>query len=140
MQESFGGTFLIKLFMIFFIIYVTFLGIALNFAKTYRIKNAVINILEQYQYEYKGNNTEVFEKIDSYLAQVPYTISYELATNQCKRHGVEYDVRGGVCIIPEGDANARYYRVEVYYSVIFPFFKFGITIPIAGETRIISVK
>ena len=62
MKDAFGGSIMIYLFMIFFVIYVALIGVALNFAKIYRIKNNVINILEQNQYSGDGSGiiTEKF--------------------------------------------------------------------------------
>ena len=46
MRDAFGGAFMIKLFLIFIIIYVGFTAIALNYAKAFKVKNKVIEYLE----------------------------------------------------------------------------------------------
>mgnify|MGYP001856301377 CR=1 FL=1 len=71
MKDAFGGTFILKLFMIFFIIYVTFIFLVLNFAKHYRIKNYVVNFLEQSQYNGDASSLDDSD-LDTYLRGVPY--------------------------------------------------------------------
>lgn len=139
MKDAFGGTFTIYLFMIFFVIYVTFIGVALQFAKTYRIKNNVINILEQQQYT-GANNDPALLKLDNYLDSVPYSVSDDLAISQCKkRYGDgNYKIHNGVCIVPmPNTSDPEYFRVEVYFVAEFPFFNINLTIPASGETKII---
>lgn len=51
MRDAFGGAFMIKILLVFIFIYIVFTSIALNYAKAFKVKNAVINYLE--------NNEEV---------------------------------------------------------------------------------
>ena len=127
--------------MIFFIIYVTFIGVALQFAKTYRIKNNVINILEQQQYRGDANDSAL-TKLDSYLDGVPYPANKynAIASVECpKRYGDEVTVYHGVCIVPmpQGSDKTEYFRVEVYFAAEFPFLDINLAIPASGETKII---
>ena len=46
MRDAFGGAFMIKLFIVFIIIYVGFTAVALNYAKAFKAKNIVIEYLE----------------------------------------------------------------------------------------------
>ena len=46
MRDAFGGTFMIKLLIVFIIIYVGFTAVALNYAKAFKAKNIVIAYLE----------------------------------------------------------------------------------------------
>ena len=69
MRDAFGGAFMIKVMLIFLGIYIAFMAVALNYAKAFRVKNQIINIIEQYEgYEKKASdNTEVKDIIGSYL-------------------------------------------------------------------------
>ena len=46
MRDAFGGAFMIKIFLIFIIVYVCFTALALNYAKAFKVKNAIIDYLE----------------------------------------------------------------------------------------------
>ena len=38
MRDAFGGAFMIKLFLVFILIYVCFIALALNYAKAFKVK------------------------------------------------------------------------------------------------------
>lgn len=135
MKETLGGTLTIWLFLFFFVIYVTFIGVALQFAKIYRVKNYVINTLEQSQFTVGDEN--VFSKLDTYLDGVPYNTSNDIAKDNCTDDGI---VHHGVCIIPEGDSDNPYYKVIVFFVAEFPFFDINMTIPASGETKVIKIN
>ena len=149
MQEAFGGTFMLKLFMVFFIIYVFFIGVALNFAKIYRIKNNVINILEQYQYsgDIKADtNGEIIRgKLSQYLDKVPYQFepsdsNKELCYSKADSNKIDDELFGtyGVCVIQKGDTDKHYYGVTVFHIIEFPLFELKIPITASGETIVID--
>lgn len=139
-KDAYGGAFSIWLFMFFFIIYVCFIAVALQFAKTYRVKNYVINVLEQYQYT-GAQNDSALSKLDTYLDGVPYNMDSTLAQKKCsKSYGEKATIYKGVCIVPEGETDAPYYKVVVYFVAEFPLFNLNLTIPISGETKVIYVK
>lgn len=47
MRDSFGGVFMIRLFLVFIFIYVAFAAVSLNYAKGFKIKNQVIDFIEE---------------------------------------------------------------------------------------------
>lgn len=47
MRDAFGGVFMIRLMLVFLFIYVAFTAVSLNYAKAFRIKNKVIDFVEQ---------------------------------------------------------------------------------------------
>ena len=46
MRDAFGGAFMIKIFIVFIIVYVFLTAMALNYAKAFKVKNMVIEYLE----------------------------------------------------------------------------------------------
>ena len=47
MRDAFGGVFMIRLMLVFVFIFVAFTAISLNYAKAFRIKNKIIDFVEQ---------------------------------------------------------------------------------------------
>lgn len=47
MRDSFGGVFMIRLILVFIFIFVSFTAVSLNYAKSFRVKNRVIDFIEQ---------------------------------------------------------------------------------------------
>ena len=85
MRDAFGGTFMIKLFLVFIFIYVGFTAIALNYAKAFRVKNKIIDFIETneiadlkaYIEEGSGANAGQLNKI---LKDANYTVSCRTTT------------------------------------------------------------
>lgn len=88
MKEAYGGATNLYLFLFFFVVYVSFLAFALQFAKAYRVKNYVIDALEQGQYDGEamdsGTNREIAEKLHKYFLSIPYTGVNNIADDFCK--------------------------------------------------------
>ena len=70
MREAFGGVFLIKLMMIFLVIYIIFVAMALNYAKAFKTKNGIIDYIEKYE----GFNEYSKSAIDAYLERIDYSV------------------------------------------------------------------
>lgn len=47
MRDAFGGVFMIRLFLVFIVIYVAFAAVSLNYAKAFRLKNSLISFIEE---------------------------------------------------------------------------------------------
>ena len=137
MRDSFGGAFMIQLMLIFIIIFVSFLAVALNYTRAFRVKNGVIDILEQYQYDGTGSDIAI-DKVRNYLQRMNYANDNSTLRDSCrnKENGTFVD---GVCIISESDKSdlGNYYRVVSYIPFEFNFFKLNFYISISGETKII---
>lgn len=73
MRDAFGGTFMIKLMMIFLVIYVCFVSVAYNYAKAFRTKNTIVDLIERYE----GYNKSSIPKINAYLDKIGYNVPSE---------------------------------------------------------------
>ena len=47
MRDAFGGVFMIRLLLVFIIVYVVFTALSLNYARAFRVKNKVISYIEE---------------------------------------------------------------------------------------------
>ena len=73
MREAIGGSFMVKLMMLFLVIYILFLAMALNYAKAFKAKNAIIDFIEHNE----GNKSYVINNIDKYLDRISYNVPSE---------------------------------------------------------------
>ena len=141
MREAFGGAFTIKLMLIFLAIYIAFIAVALNYAKAFRVKNRIIDIIEQNEGRDSYDDTKegsVIGNINSYLNTVGYYVNLANIKNNNTENINCYD--RGYCIeettAPVTDGiTSKYYKVTTYININFPFFKLNFNIPITGETR-----
>lgn len=144
MRDAFGSTFMFKLIIIFIVFYVSFMTIAVSYAKVFKIKNGLIDILEQSQFDYSSEtdwNQVVLENMDTYLENFAYRYyDNTKIQNDCNNQDGRLS-HNGACIVsyPVGDDSA-YYRVVVYLVISFPLFSSDFVIPIPGETKTIRIK
>lgn len=140
MKDAFGSAFIIKLLLVFMVVFVCFMTVAVNFAKVFRVKNTVINILERYSGE--ETDDQINERIDSYLRKIGYDYSKNTnVTNDCNNQKKVLSVKDkaysrseSICVIPLGDDDNTYYKVTAYIVLDFPLFHFGTVMPISGES------
>lgn len=126
MREAMGGALLLKLVMIFIVIYVCFLAIAINYSITFRVKNQIINLIEAYE---GLENAE--ESIENYVNN----IGYFRGLGTVKRD--ENCNYAGYCIYEIDSARGKYYRVVTYVSFDFPVLGQITNFPVSGETKVI---
>ena len=77
MREAFGGVFMMRLMLVFVFIFVAFTAISLNYAKAFRIKNKVIDFIEQQEVFdidefFAGANGANLTKLDAILDDAKY--------------------------------------------------------------------
>ena len=74
MRDAFGGVFMIRLFLVFIVIYVAFTAVSLNYAKAFRIKNSVISFIEENEIISLDNSyiTSKLDKLDKILTKANY--------------------------------------------------------------------
>ena len=143
MKEAYGGMTNIYLFLFFFVVYVSFLAFALQFAKAYRVKNYVIDVLEQGQYdggsiENSGTNSTIESKLNNYFNSIPYNGVEESAKNFCDKYVNNANNFEGTCIIKYGEDSAPYYKLYTFVNFSLPHLDLDLTIPVGGETMTIK--
>lgn len=79
MRDAFGGVFMMRLMLVFIVILVAFTAISYKYAKSFRIKNAVIDFVEQNQikdlnYFFNSADDSRFQKINSAIFSSRYNI------------------------------------------------------------------
>ena len=129
MRDAYGGTFMLELMMVFIVLFVSFTAVIVNVAKTFRIKNEIINVIEKQG----GYTTDAGNKINDYLDRAGYQIVEQ--GNKCSGANDTWEARG-YCITSEDDGS--YYKVTVYVSISLPFqlLTKGFYIPVSGETEV----
>ena len=82
MRDAFGGVFMFRLMLIFIVIYVAFTAISFKYAKSFRVKNSVIDFIETNQIIdidkfFSGGTGTKLAALDHVLAIAEYDISCE---------------------------------------------------------------
>ena len=63
MRDAFGGTFMIQIFIVFILIYISFTALALNYAKAFKAKNFIIDYLEENEIMNLNENFEITDEM-----------------------------------------------------------------------------
>lgn len=126
MRDAFGGTFMIRIMLVFIFLFVFFIAIALNFAKAFKIKNDIINYLEENQIVLNNaalNNSNIDAAISDILKKYNYGIT-------CKdvNVGSTGSCFGGVVLEPVEETKINgvshyYYNVYVFINRDLGFMK-----------------
>ncbi|MGI6329600.1 MAG: hypothetical protein ACOXZR_01915 [Bacilli bacterium] len=120
MRESVGGAFLLKLMVVFIVLYNSLLAIAVNYAIVFRVKNQIINLLEQY---------EGCQGAGSRIRQYVEGVGYYRAGGA--------DHKGYLVTAHTISNRGTYYEVTTFIKVDFPWVRDFFRINIKGETSLI---
>jgi len=131
MKDSVGSTVLIQIFVVFMVVFIILMASILNYTKTFRIKNQVVNIINRHG----GYTSDAREEIKDYISKSSIYGQCVLlegtndfgssTTDRCEIK--EYKVKDAV--------GGSYYKVRVYVTFMFPLIKETLQIPITGETK-----
>jgi len=101
MRDSFGGVFTINLLLVFIFIYVAFTAVSLTYARAFRLKNKVIDFIEQNEIisiEEKYLSTKLGE-LDNIVDNMNYNVTCEDINSE---DGEETDYNGVVSYCYKG--------------------------------------
>ena len=118
MKDAFGGSFILRIMLTFFVIFICFMTVSITISKTFRIKNTVINILERSDPDKlnKGDDSTKI-RIDNYLQKNAYNyFNNKKVSQNCKEQGDSNNsilTQNGVCIVSHSSAN----NSSIYYKV-----------------------
>jgi len=135
MRDAFGGAFSIKLILVFLILYISFICVAINYSRAFRVKNRIINIIEEYEGYPMVTNTTKTNQIDAAINAYLLTTGYYIDKDDVGTVSSCNDLIGlGYCIV-EMNSNPLYYKVETYMVFTLPIVNVSFPIRIQGETR-----
>lgn len=135
MRDAFGGAFMIKLFLVFILIYVSFTAVALNYAKAFKAKNLIVSYLEEHEIsdlskmsaEAQNEMRAYFEKelVGGLNYVYPISCSNVNSRSMCYGDlGVVIEQYTPQLDSPNRDANklGDYFKVYTYFGFQLPFF------------------
>lgn len=130
MRDAFGGAFMIKLFLVFIIIYVGFTAVALNYAKAFKAKNLVISYLENNEISSLDMTAEADTIMRKYFdKEIVGNLNYVYPVS-CKSNNNKTKCYSDIGIMIEQiepsekyrNKLGTYYRVTTYFGFQLPFF------------------
>lgn len=160
MREAIGSSWFLGVAAIFIALFITFLGISINYTKSFNVKNTLINAIEEREgllaARYNGkepNLSNINATIDTYGYTQLNNRNYNQYENSCRKilgvsttsdsnsfvmggtratGGYAYCVRR-IC----QSGGGSYYKVVSFASIEIPIVGIDVKIPISGETKTI---
>lgn len=156
MRESIGGSWLLGFVVLFIVLFSSYLAISINYSKAFKVKNKIINIIEQSEgfTPYAGGlnlnsvSTEELKNDESTEAAVVIALKemgYYTTTifpcndkqsdpNQSDPNQKESSA-GGYCLKKIHGREGNYYKITTFIKFDLPLINLSIKIPITGETK-----
>lgn len=148
MREAVGSTFLFNLMIFFIFFFAAFLAIAINYSQAFKVKNQVVSAIEQFEGTSQEAKDEIFRRVGN--SRYYRTKSCDCGENlNCDPTSPD-NANGGVirnssmasvnglCVRRIQTGDDVYYRVTTYVSFNLPIVGNFFTIPVKGETKIIT--
>lgn len=135
MRDAFGGSFMIMIFLVFIMIYICFTAVALNYAKAFKVKNTIIDYLEDNEItnicEMNAHELTTMENFfdTEIVGKHGYVSKYSKCKNDqykfedgecigyCHSSGVDIDLEGNA-----ENTEGVYYTVSTYVGWNIGFF------------------
>lgn len=140
MRESAGGLRVLGMVMVFFFIFIMLLAVSINYAQAFRVKNKIIDYIEQYEgYNLlaPGDDSTQYgnakDKIDDYIDSIGY-FTFEDGSSAAKTGSYS------VCRkeVTRNQVRGRIYTIVTNVTLHLPGIITDLSIPITGETKFIS--
>ena len=129
MRQTIGGTLILQLMLVFILLFAAFIILTINYSRTVRVKNELIDMIEKYE----GLNSESIGLVNNYLyytGQITQGIcveentpgvygatSLESTNLEPARPGEKYYY----CIRKYDGANTtNYYQIAIFYKFNLP--------------------
>ncbi len=130
MRDAFGGAFMIKLFLVFILIYVCFTAVALNYAKAFKAKSIIVSYLEDNEISSLSMTAQAENEMRAYFEkELVGNLNYvfPVSCQNTAPNSICYSDLGVMIeqISPtESNKNKLgvYYKVYTYFGFQLPFF------------------
>ena len=147
MRDAIGQVFALQVILIFVLLINGYMAYSVNYARAFRVKNQIVNIIEQYE---GPTNEEAITKINDYIEQMSYAADNEQMLRYQSNNpdavcpgynGWCYQVHEVSQTGADEDRNGVYYSVVTFVNIDIPVVKnilgMGSFLHVVGETRTI---
>lgn len=167
MRDAIGSTWLLGIIMAFMILFIGYISIAINLAKSFQVKNDIVTMVENNEGYSRGHDDELEEKIKAYLSNRGYSNhglinnrqKFECVVdgnplcssdcmirndaNQCEVfiqksvEPIKQNNRSDGQVDPTGTNAKTIYRITTFFKLDIPAIDVALTFPVSSDTRAI---
>ncbi len=156
MRDAVGGTVNIAIVIFLIALLSGYLAFSVNYTKAFRVKNEIINYIEEYEGFDCNKSSAMRSRIDQYIDSQHYKLSNNYMNHVADEFADEYfcDTQGGYCVmrhisIPPKNGNTTetalqgsYYTVVTFVNIEVPiiqniFQAIATQFNVRGDTRVL---
>lgn len=149
MRESVGGAWILGIVLTFMAIFIAFIAISINYSTAYKLKTAMVTVIEQYDGFNSTTREELQKLMDGYgyiqkgncrkpeSGNVYGVISGDLTPNQNPTTKQSYCIRRELKPGSDSSEQKYYYTIEVFFGFNLPVLGELYTFRVNGETNAI---
>ncbi len=145
MRDALGSLFSLQIILAFVILINGYLAYSVNYTRAFRVKNGIINIIEQYE----GHTEAAKDKIATYVNDMKYHVPAKMMNVgslndytcvQTKGYCVKATAIAGTDVTSD-EYRGTYYSVVTFVNIDIPvlnkFIQLGDFLQVKGETKAI---
>lgn len=136
MKSATGSALLTNIIIVFLVVVMGLLVTSISYTKAYRIKNRIVDIIEDYDGDFKNNKNKIIAEIDASLGSVGYRLNEGKSCST--RYGTPITTGSNYyyCIYENESQRGFYYKVVAYMYLDIPLVGKLVNIPVGGETKV----
>lgn len=138
MKAATGNATLMNIIIIFLVVVLGMLVASITYTKAFRVKNRIIDIIEQYDGDFANHKDEIKGKITETLSRSGHGLKGNNVCKQLKDGTTVYEEGKDYyyCIYKYPTQRGYYYKVVSYMSVDVMGLGSPVNIPVYGETKV----
>lgn len=141
MKAATGNALLINIIIVFLVVVLGVLVTSITYTKAFRVKNRIVEIIENYDGDFNNHNTDIRNNITSTLDGVGYRLKGSSICKTTDKNGnpLPTPIEGNdyyYCIYPYTTSRGYYYKVVSYMYLDLPVIRDYLVLPISGETKV----
>ena len=138
MKAATGNALLMNIIIVFLVVVLGVLVTSITYTKAFRIKNRIVEIIENYEGDFDNHEDAIRSSITNNLSNVGYRLK---GTSTCRTlsDGTTVYVEGNdyyYCIYRYVTGRGYYYKVMSYMYLDLPVINNVVNIPVYGETKV----
>lgn len=137
MRESIGLSYIVGFIVTFTAIFIFFFAGSLAYSKAFKVKNKIINIIEEAGgYSDSGTGSTISYE----LSEIGYRVSASSKNDCPSKYGTNLVKSGDYhyCVYGYNTKRGRYYKVITYMYFDFPIIGSHLEFPVSGETKVLG--
>ena len=138
MKAATGNALLMNIIIVFLVVVLGVLVTSITYTKAFRVKNRIVEVIENYDGNFKDYEDDIRSNITNNLSSVGYRLK---GTSRCStlRDGTTVYKEGKdyyYCIYRYNTVRGYYYKVVSYMYLDLPVINQILNIPVHGETKV----